>query len=355
MAHNNGIAKFTVKTLLAALPVIALLAWYAIADPFHVLHRYPGHITTNGNIALTINYGYVSTESFDYYNPSMRYDSFIFGSSMSQYYHAACWKAHLPAGASVCHFDASMETLDGIINKIRYVNSRGVRVKRALIVIEESMLHRWPQDGNPLYAQHYATTPACDYLKFQSLYFGIFRNPEFIKYMLWPQRYAGEMVDKHFATSDIQNRIEDINESYYARFDSLIAHSPKQYFIPARMARRTFAPMPIPYAPAIGGEMAARVHTLAQLLRANGTDYIVIIPPRYHRRPIAESDLYALQCELGNSSVFDFSHDSRLSNDAEAYYDNEAHLTAAKCALLLDSCYKMREYALESPYCTQRK
>lgn len=350
MAHNGNIAKFIAKTLLAALPVAAVMAWYAIADPFHVLHRYPGHITSNGDIALTINYGYISTESFDHYNPSKHYDSFIFGSSMSQYYHAACWKAHLPAGASVCHYDASMETIDGIINKIRYINRHGTRVRHALIVIEEAMLHRWPQDGNALYAQHYATTPACDYLRFQSLYFGIFRNPEFIKYTLNPRRYAREMVDKHFATSDIQDRIEDINESYYAHFDSLIAHAPGQYFTPERMARRTFAPMPMPYAPAISGEMAARVRTLAQLLQANGTDYIVIIPPRYHRRPIAESDLFALQCALGNSRVFDFSHDSRLSNDPEAYYDNEAHLTAAKCAQLLDSCYKMREYALESPF-----
>ena len=354
MSTRNPILKFIGRTLLAALPALAMIAWYAIADPFGVVRAYRGHIPESNGITLAINYGYVSTESFNYYRDSMRYDSFIFGSSMSQYYKAEYWKRHLPKDAVVCHYDASMETIDGIINKIRYIHSKGMAVKHALIVIEEAMLHRQPQDNNFLYAQHYATTPGCDYLHFQNLYFNIFRNPAFLKFTINPGKYAPEMVASHYASADLQDRIENINESYYAHFDSLIACSPEKYFTAQRMSRRNYAPLPQPYEPQIKGAMLCKLFKLKELLTANGTDYLIIIPPRYHREQLNSSDLYQLQCLFGNTRVHDFSHDSSLSNDPRSYYDNDAHLISAKCKLLLDSCYEQQESMLESPYTRHR-
>ncbi len=352
--NKSPILKFAALTLAAAIPVLAMICWYAVSDPFGMVHKRKAGIPVNHGLTLAVNYGFVSTEIFNQYNEQMHYDSFIFGSSMSQYYKAEYWKRHLPAGARVFHYDASMETIDGIINKINYINSKGIRIKHALIIIEEAMLHRAPQDESILYAQHYATTPNCDYLNFQKLYFNAFRNPAFVKFTIAPEKYKDEMVANNYASNDIQDRNDLINESYYARFDSLIAVNPNAFFTPDRMRKRTFAPQPTAYTSQITGPMQEKLINLHQLLAYNHTDYIVIIPPRYHRQQIGEYDLFQLQSIFGNDRVFDFSHDSSLSNDIRAYYDDNAHLISAKCKEILDSSYQMRSATLPSPYTSHR-
>ncbi len=352
--NKSPILKFAVRTLAAAIPVLAMICWYAVDDPFGVVHNRKAGIPVNHGLTLAVNYGFVSTEIFRQYNDLMHYDSFIFGSSMSQYYKAEYWKHHLPADARVFHYDASMETIDGIINKINYINSKGINIKHALIIIEEAMLHRTPQDESILYAQHYATTPNCDYLNFQRLYFNAFRNPAFMKFTIAPEKYKDEMVANKYASNDIQDRNNLINESYYGRFDSLIAVNPNEFFTPDRIRRRTFTPQPTAYASQITGTMRDKLIKLRQLLTDNHTDYMVIIPPRYHREQIGEYDLFQLQSIFGNDKVFDFSHDTNLSNDSRAYYDDNAHLISAKCKEILDSSYHMRSTALPSPYTSQR-
>lgn len=348
--NKSPILIFAGKTLLAALPILALICWYAVSDPFGVVHNRHSGIPVNHGVTLAVNYGFVSTELFDRYNATMRYDSFIFGSSMSQYYKADYWKCHLPSNARIYHFDASMETIDGIINKINYINSKGTIIKHALIIMEEAMLHRQPQDESILYAQHYATTPKCDYLNFQKLYFNTFRNPAFIKFTLNPEKNKDEMVASHYASTDIQDRNDPINESFYARFDSLIANDPGAFFTPERMKSRTFVALPTAYPNRIGNTQAEKLTRLWRLLEANHCDYMVIIPPRYHRKQVNRCDLFQLQCIFGNDHVFDFSHDSSLCNDLKAYYDNDAHLISAKCKEILDSSYMMREGSLPSPF-----
>ena len=45
------------------------------------------------------------------------------------------------------------------------------------------------------------------------------------------------MLDKGYATTDIPDRIEPINESYYRWADSIIAVNPDEFFTPEHLAR----------------------------------------------------------------------------------------------------------------------
>ena len=78
--NKSPILKFAVRTLAAAIPVLAMICWYAVDDPFGVVHNRKAGIPVNHGLTLAVNYGFVSTEIFRQYNELMHYDSFIFGS-----------------------------------------------------------------------------------------------------------------------------------------------------------------------------------------------------------------------------------------------------------------------------------
>ena len=185
--RKQGLKRFVLLSLLALLPVVLLVGLYVVKDPFHVLRPYDGNApASTDSVQLTVNTCYVSTEAFRFFEPSRHFDSFIFGSSLSGYYRIKDWATHLPADASPFHFNASRETLHGILNKLNYLERCGVTVKHALIVMEDEMLKRMPLDNDVLYVQHPLTAPNVSWWKFHQLYFNAFRHPELVAYTLWP-------------------------------------------------------------------------------------------------------------------------------------------------------------------------
>ena len=98
--------RFVTLTLLALLPALLLVALYVTRDPFHVVKPYQGRIYEPGDtVSLTINWGYVTIESYKYYDPEGRFDSFIFGSSLSGYYRIQDWQRQLPPSARPFHVE----------------------------------------------------------------------------------------------------------------------------------------------------------------------------------------------------------------------------------------------------------
>ena len=172
---NPGIKKFIMRTLVAALPLLLLVGIYVVRDPFHVVH--PVASTEHGDsVVAGNNAGVIAVQTYLAHNCERRYDSFIFGSSMSQNYKAAYWQPYIDKNASILHFDASGESLDGIINKMRVLNEHGSTIKNALIIIEEEMLHRPPHENEILYVQHPATSGASRWFHFHTLFFNAFRT-----------------------------------------------------------------------------------------------------------------------------------------------------------------------------------
>lgn len=338
--RKQGITRFVLLSLLALLPVLLLIGLYIVKDPFNVLRPYDGNAPApTDTVQLTVNAGYVSTEAFRFFEPSQHFDSFIFGSSLSGYYRIKDWSTHLPADARPFHFNASRETLNGILNKLKYLESCGVTVKHALIVMEDEMLKRQPLDGDVLYVQHPLTAPNVSWWKFHQLYFNAFRHPELVAYTLWPSEATTRLaLDKGYATTDIPNRIESINEGYYRWADSIIAVNPDEFFSTEHLARydQPMRQMPFPdkITPAVHGLLT----DIAEALKRHDTEYQIIIPPHYAWEAISSHDLYALEQIFGMERVHDFSHDPDMGSDLHYYYD-DGHLIASQCARLMDSVY----------------
>ena len=330
--------RFILRTMLATLPVWAVVAIYVAADPFNVL-RFDSR-KSEAHAAAGRNMGVVTINTFLNNNERRLYDSFIFGSSMSQNFRAEEWAKYLPSGSSVLHADATMETIDGIVDKIRFFNSRGTKVANALIVIEEEMLRRSPLDDDILHVRPPSITSEVSALHFHTLFFNAYKNPTVIGYCLMPKRFKAKMEAEGIITTDPSERIDSLNEYRYNKFDSLIAVNPDAFYTGERL--RAFEAnadvMPQPYNSVITERLVEKLKELRTLLKSNDTKYVVIIPPRYKRRTLSGGDLLALREILGEDNVKDYSHDA-LSRNPRAYYDKTAHLTAANCTALLKMAY----------------
>lgn len=343
-----GLKRFILLSLLAIMPVLVVVAFYIIRDPFHVIKPYKGRVYNPGDtITLTVNWGYETIESFKYFNPTEHYDSFIFGSSLSGYYLIQDWQPHLPSDAHPFHFNASRETLYGILNKLQFLKSHDVPVKNALIIMEDEMLSRLPMDKDALFVQHPQTASDVSWWQFHQLYFNAYRHPEIIAYLLFPGPMTQTVLDKGYATTDITVRNEVINEGRYALADSLIANDPDAFFTPEHMAQYTLPLKLLPCMPKITPGVESLLTNIAGLLDQLGTDYHIIIPPHYGYEAIASSDLYKMESIFTPQRVHDYSHDPVMGTDLHYYYD-DGHLVSQACALLMDSAY--HAVTLPSPY-----
>lgn len=345
--------RFVLLCLLALLPALLVVALYLVKDPFHVVRPYKGQVYNPGDtIALTINWGYVTVESYKYFDPQEHFDSFIFGSSLSGYYFINDWKRHLPADARPFHFNASRETLYGMFNKMLYLWHRGVTIKHALLVIEDEMLMRRPLDEDVLFVQHPQTARNVSWWKFHQLYFNAYRHPEVVAYLLCPGPMTRRVLDKGYATLDLSDRDERINEGSYRWADSVINVNPDVFFTPEHVARYQLPPKELPCPPKVTPHVESLLRDIAGLLEKMGTDYQVIIPPHYGYEAIGSSDLYAMELVFGPERVHDYSHDAKLGNDLHYYYD-DGHLISRECSRLMDSAYNAA--SLPSPFLKQRQ
>lgn len=340
--------RFVLRSLLALLPVLLLVALYVIKDPFHVLRHHDAVAAATDTVALTVNTGFQSVEVFKRFDSERHYDSFIFGSSLSGYYRVGDWKEHLPKGASPIHFNASRETLQGILNKLHFLASRGANVAHALIVMEDEMLQRRPLDSDVLYVQHPQTTSKVSWWEFHQLYFNAFRHPELVAFTLWPSQATARMIlERGYATTDIPDRIESVNESYYGWADSLIRVDADAFYTPSHLAKYTHPMRKQPSDDKVTPAVEDLLRQIAQALKELGADYQIIIPPHYASEAISSADLFCLESIFGNERVHDYSHDPVMGGDLHYYYD-DGHLIASACAQLMDSAYAA--VTLPSPY-----
>ncbi len=343
-----GMKRFVVLSLLALLPALLLVAFYLVRDPFHVVKPYKGEAYNPGDtIALTTNWGYVTVESFKYFDPKGHYDSFIFGSSLSGYYLIKDWAPHLPADSRPFHFNASRETLHGIFNKLNWLTNRGVKIRNALIIMEDEMLQRRPYDTDVLFVQHPQTTREVSWWKFHQLYFNAYRQPGLLAYLLSPGTMTRRALEKGYATTDITTRIEPINEGYYAWADSVIAVNPSEFYTPEHIAKFTLPLKEMPCKEKITPEVASLLKEIKSVLARQGTDYHIIIPPHYGYEAMDSRDLYTMELIFGPGRVHDYSRDAEMGSSLYHYYD-DGHLVARDCALLMDSAY--HAVTLPSPY-----
>jgi len=334
-----GFRKFVLRTLLALMPVVAYVVLYLTMDPFRVVHPYHGVSVEAGDQLERIpNKRYVAVEGFKFYNDTQHYDSFIFGSSLSSNFTADAWKKHLPHSASVYHFTAGAEPLEGIRDELRYLFDHHVNVRHALLVMEEEMFRRSKRYNEMPYVPHWDVSREITWLDFQRVHFNAFRDPYILAYQFMPALVADKLVeDGKMQTLPSGGHNELTNEDSSYKLDSILLSNPEKYFSQYPWLVE-MQPQPNPMPLSIGDKAQELLREISAMLSEHQVDYLVIVPPRFRTQGLQPID-HELLCEImGRERVFDYSWDSTLVHDLHSYYDG-MHMLTHRCTELIDRCY----------------
>ncbi len=131
MKHQLLLKKIFHFTSISLIPLILFILFYTYYDPFKVLRDYKNYSSSE----VVLNRDYVSTTMFLKNHKKNNYNSFIFGSSRTLAFRTKVWSKYLTKKDKIFVFDASSESIYGIYTKLKYLDSKKIKITNAIIVI----------------------------------------------------------------------------------------------------------------------------------------------------------------------------------------------------------------------------
>lgn len=352
--------KFLIHVFQYTTPIIffiILLLWiYISVDPYKVVKHYTNYYSTDDTIQIIPNKDHVSTMTFLNNYKEQQYDSFIFGNSRSMVYHKNDWSKHLPKNSNIYHFDASDETLFGILKKLQLIDSLNAKINNALIVLDYTVLPATCKNNE--FAILFSTTPALinneNFWNFHYAFFRTFCQPRFfysyMYYLLnddiqpWMKVFfrTSRVVYDNISNEELfleqDNKIEkgcyydDEHKRVFFRDDILLSRSM------TNIAEQS----------TINDKSQLMLKQIAQILHKNKTSYKIIVSPLYDQKKMSKRDVCILKEIFGYNKVYDFSGKNLFTEDYHNYYE-ESHyrpIVAMKIMSIIyntDSLYQCKQ------------
>lgn len=342
MNNNRSITRFLLRTAFAATPLLLLILVYTTLDPFRVVAPpYPYFAEGSWETELGWNRGWVSVTAYGHGVRSNKYDSFIFGSSVSIAYRADDWKKHLSPDASVFHFDASREHIYGIMKKMQYIDMRGNIMRNALIVLDPQTF-RERKNYDYLFYIPPQLTGWWNYPAFHYTFFKYFLNRDFLTSYI-PFLITGEPVNYgKDEDEDIFNRLpftydKTTNEESTALIEARIASNPDSFYLNIKIDSLLDI-KPHHCKALINDTIKAELQQIAAVLRKHGTDYRIVFGPNRHKEILCPEDMAIMNDIFDSDRIYRYSALDTVVNDKRYYYDN-THYRTHVCTEIIEEAY----------------
>lgn len=314
---RHFITKFFYFSLIGIIPAMVLAMLYFYFDPFKVLknyddYSYPYVINNRDNISTTM---YIRNHK------KQRYNSFVFGSSRTLAFKPDSWKVYLDRNDTPFMFDASCESVDGIYNKLRYLDASHADIKNVLIILCRDVSFDVAENHKGhLFIQHPATTGEST-LGYQFEFFKAYFNPKFLinfySYKLlgtYKPFMAGFIENRKVTFDTITNEINIVDQ------ENEIIKDPKAYY------EKRFREFPIrkgeqiDSVQRIDNQKKLTLQKIKRLLDKNRTHYKVVLSPLYEQIRFSESDHKILKNIFGEN-LYDFSGKNKFTGPMTNYYE----------------------------------
>lgn len=306
------LALFALPFLLSALP-------YFVFDPFKVLYTYDTYYEPDDRIML--NRDYVSTQIFLQTNPARRYDSFVFGSSRSLAFRCLDWGPLV--GSDRCfHYDATGDTVFGILGKVKLLDRQGVDIKNVLLVLDIDALREATNSRGHMQIKAPLVSGESA-LQFQFVFFRAFyENLFFVKYL----DYRRSSVVKPYMLDVLDSRtttqVPETNDVLFTAPESELAQGEELYYKARQslFASRKATPSHDPQR-VVFEQGRSRLEETAAILARHRTRYKVVSSPLYDQVALHADDLATLTEVFGAENVYDFSGVNSITADMRNYYE----------------------------------
>jgi hypothetical protein len=326
----NYQAKFLLKTLGIASPIIVFLLIYTCLDPFKVVWNYDDYYDFSCDSkrvwGVVINRDNVGTMTFDKYYKQNGYNSFILGNSRSIFYEIADWKQYLNENSSCYHFDSYGESLYGLSKKVEYIERKKINIDNALVVLDYVLLSLAQSPDKYLNM----VSPRLDHYKnvseFHVSAIKAFASPNFFVAYL-DYRISGEikpyMVEKKLLSKFEISYDLKTNEITYPQTEKQIEEG--KYFTPEIMEGFKRDDTTQPFRPVIQERQKELLQGIYEVFKKSGATYKIVVSPLYDQVKLNPDDLAYLESLFGKQNVFDFSGVNAFTADYSNYYDGDSH------------------------------
>lgn len=236
-------------------------------------------------------------------------------------FRAASWKKHIGEQAKPFLFDASSESLAGIYQKVKYLDSMNMPIDNALILLcRDCSFANTIDETRYLIIKHPATSGKSKlayHWSFLKAYFDNKFLSNYLAYQLisaykpWMRGYINHhTISYDTVTNDlfILDQEEELRQSeadYYQKRDAIFYQRKKE---------RTDS------VPIIGSSSVNQLEAIKAILEKHKTNYKVVLSPLYEQKKYNPADLALLKATFGDR-LYDFTGRNVFTEDRTNYYE----------------------------------
>jgi len=300
-----------------------LVVLYLAEDPFKVLYHHDKYYFDNTK-EIPLDRDFVSTQMFLENYDTYKYDSFIFGNSKSLSFKCDDWSKFIKGNCF--HWDASGESLFGILRKLEFLENKKIPVRNCIIVLDSATVAETTGGKGHIYIMHPLVSRDSKLL-FQFEFLETFLSHRFFtmyiaeKFGLHVSAFLDydDIRDIHvFNYHPISNDItftyaeEEMNKNeddYYRKYS--------RYFFDRSAYANTR------YEPLIGDVQNRMFTEMEEILRRLKADFRIVIYPVYLQRAFSNEDVAKLKQIFGAEKVLDYSGVNEITANVRNYYESE--------------------------------
>lgn len=309
--------KFLNFILIGGLPILFLLLLYVYNDPYKVLKSYGNYSYS----PVVLNRDYVSTTVFLKNYKKHNYNSFILGSSRTMAYKPDSWLTHLSNKDIPYAFDAYGESIYGIYTKLKFLDSKNIKIKNALIILDRDASFYLSGNHTGHLGIKHPITSGESYLNFHLEFIKAYFNPKFL-FSFYSYKILGAY--KPFMAGYITSRIitYDINTNERKILDreTEILNNPKEYYLARSKLFYKREGEKNDTLQRINKEHKFMLMGIKNILDKNNTSYKVVISPLYEQIRFSYPDFYLLK-NIFENNLYDFSGKNEFTDNKCNYYE----------------------------------
>lgn len=338
MGTKNIKLYFFKKVILLLLPLYFLILLYILFDPFKIIYAYDFYYKEHSNIDVGLNRDNVSSSLVR--KNIKNIDSYILGNSRSLAFRCNKWRKYLKINSNCFHFDASGETLYGILKKLEFLKENNAKISNVIIVLDHSVLEGIKSKSGHLYTISPITDGFIAGYKLHSESINAFFSFKFLtayfKFKIFNQVDENAKINR-LISDNIHYYDQKSNEIQFRKFDSLI--EVKSYYNDSVM-KKFYKRLnePIVLKKIIKREQNFFLYKIKYILESLKADYRIVISPLYDQLYLDNSDNLYLKSLFGNK-YYNFSGINKITSDYNNYYE-DSHYRPVVADWILDSIYK---------------
>ncbi len=315
-----------------SLPLIIILGFLVIDDPFSVFYKTNGIAEKSTDIVIT--------KKFMQTADTAQYNTFVFGNSRMNSFEAEYLKSYLSKNAKPFYFNSPGEAVLNMYKKINIIKAHDCRIENALLLIDESIVKNTDNSSElfkgPVYI-HSVHTSSIGYFDFYKKYIvDYFTNFFFAKHIYYTltQTYKPWMKDCFPDPGNKQKTPTGINLK-----DSLLINHFNEF-------KKMYNPH---YDRALNEKLHIKqidsvdvnyLREIRNVFIAEKTNYFVIIPPGFHQMKFNATALDQLK-QLFGSRVYDFSGVNPITSDSTLNYE-QTHFSKQAGRMMMDSIFEKK-------------